>query len=391
MWKNKAERSIIKTKYGFIKDGGKMAEIRLENVSMVYEKGNVQALKNIDLDIKDHEFLVLLGPSGCGKSTMLRIISGLISQTEGKVFFDGQDMAGTDARERNVAMVFQSYALYPHLNVYKNIAFPLGSIRGMKKEEIAAKVEEVAEILDVTSILNRRPRELSGGQRQRVALGRAMVRNPVVFLLDEPLSNLDTKMRAELRDVIADVHKRLGTTFVYVTHDQSEAMQLGDRIAVMENGVIRQVGKPQEVYNCPNCVYVASFVGSPRMNFFAARFVKKEDSLAVRIMGHEFPLPEGKVSLEKESVKDEGRVIAGIRPEDFKLSAGDPEYDISFPATAEKTVPMGAGLHVEFSLAGTAFLAVLQNHTEVNPGDELCLHVDSRTIHLFDPETEERI
>lgn len=368
-----------------------MAAIKLENLSMVYEKGNVQALKDINLDINDHEFLVLLGPSGCGKSTMLRIISGLITETAGKVYFDGEDMAGIDARERNIAMVFQNYALYPHLNVYKNIAFPLESIRGKKKEEIKEKVEEVAEILDITSILNRRPRELSGGQRQRVALGRAMVRNPVVFLLDEPLSNLDTKMRAELRDVISDIHKKLGTTFVYVTHDQAEAMQLGDRIAVMENGVIRQVGKPQEVYNCPNCVYVASFVGSPRMNFFAARFVKKEDSVAVRIMGNELPLPAERNLSENPAVQPEGRVIAGIRPEDIKLSAGEAPYDVSFKAVVGKTLPMGAGIHVELTCDGTSFLAVVMNHTDVCEGQELELHIDSRLIHLFNPETEDRI
>lgn len=368
-----------------------MAGIRLENLSMVYEKGNVQALKDIELAIKDHEFLVLLGPSGCGKSTMLRIIAGLVTETGGKVYFDEQDMTGLDARERNVAMVFQSYALYPHLNVFKNIAFPLGSIRGMKKEEIQRKVEEVAEILDITSILNRRPRELSGGQRQRVALGRAMVRNPAVFLLDEPLSNLDTKMRAELRDVIAEVHRKTGTTFVYVTHDQSEAMQLGERIAVMENGVIRQVGNPQEVYNRPNCVYVAAFVGSPRMNFFAARFVIKEGKTFVRVMGHELLLPEGSVSAEDARVTNEGKVIAGIRPEDVKLTAGDPETDVTFRARVEKLVPMGAGLHAELSSKGTPFLAVFMNHTELSVGEELELHIDSRLIHLFDPETEERI
>lgn len=365
-----------------------MAGIKLENVSMVYPKGNVRALKNINLEIKDHEFMVLLGPSGCGKSTMLRIIAGLVTETEGRVYFDGEDQTGLDARERNVSMVFQNYALYPHLNVFKNIAFPLGNIKGMTKEDIKKKVEETAELLEITDILNRRPRELSGGQRQRVALGRAIVRDPKVFLLDEPLSNLDTKMRAELRDVIADLHRKTGTTFIYVTHDQSEAMQLGDRIAVMDNGVIKQVGNPQEVYNNPDCVYSASFVGSPRMNFFAGRFVTDGNSVSVRVMGNEFPLPCGTVMPGDPGITNESRVIAGIRPEDLKpLPQGLPG-EVSFKASVQKVVPMGAGLHVELSCSGTSFLAVFLNHTDVKAGEELTLYLDSRLIHLFDPETE---
>lgn len=368
-----------------------MAEIKLENVTYVYPKGNVTALKDVSIDIKDHEFLVLLGPSGCGKSTMLRVIAGLMKQTEGDVCFDGVDVYDQDARARNVSMVFQSYALYPHLNVFKNIAFPLGNIKGMSKEEIKERVEETAKLLDIEHILNRRPRELSGGQRQRVALGRAMVRNPVVFLFDEPLSNLDVKMRQELRVLISELHKKLGTTFVYVTHDQSEAMQLGDRIAVMDNGVIKQIGEPQEVYNNPNCVYVAGFVGSPKINFFASRFVDRKDHWAVKVMGNVIDIPVSRLPYETEGIKDGGRIISGIRPEDLRLEAVDETSDFEFKASVEKVVPMGAGLHVQLNTNGTSFLSVFLNHTSIEQGNEIMVHVDPEVIHLFDPETEEAV
>lgn len=369
-----------------------MAKIELKNVTMDYGKG-IKGLDNVDLTINDHEFLVLLGPSGCGKSTMLRVIAGLLHQTDGQVLFDDQDVTGLDARERNVSMVFQNYALYPHLNVFKNIAFPLGNIKKITKEEITARVEEVAKVLDIEDILNRRPRELSGGQRQRVALGRAMVRNPVVFLFDEPLSNLDTAMRQELREVIADLHRRLNTTFVYVTHDQAEAMRLGDRVAVMDEGKIIQLGNPQEVYNEPNCVYSAGFVGSPKMNFFASRFIKKEANWAVKIMGNEFGIPTGRVPFpgDDPAVSDGGRVISGIRPEDLRLEPVEGAADVSFAANVVKTVPMGAGLHAELETNGTHFMAVFQNHTDVAAGSEVTLHVDPTTIHLFDPETEKTL
>ena len=369
-----------------------MAKIELKNVTVDYGKG-VKGLDQVDLTINDHEFLVLLGPSGCGKSTMLRVIAGLIRQTEGEVFFDDEDVTACDARERNVSMVFQNYALYPHLNVFKNIAFPLGNIKKITKEEITARVEEVAKVLDIEDILNRRPRELSGGQRQRVALGRAIVRNPVVFLFDEPLSNLDTAMRQELREVIANLHRELNTTFVYVTHDQEEAMQLGDRIAVMDTGKIIQLGKPQEVYNEPGCVYSAGFVGSPKMNFFASRFVKKETCWAVKVMGNEFEIPTERIPFTEEdpAVTDGGRVISGIRPEDFRLEPVEGAAHASFTANVVKTVPMGAGLHAELEANGTHFMAVFQNHTGITAESSVTLHVDPATIHLFDPETEKTL
>ena len=260
-----------------------MAEIQLSGVSMVYPNGT-QALKQVDLTVPDHEFIVLLGPSGCGKSTLLRLIAGLEKPTEGTLRFDGEDVSTLEPMKRNVAMVFQSFALYPHLTVYKNMAFPLKSMK-LPQEEIKRRVEAAAKILDIDYLLNRRPRVLSGGQRQRVALGRAMVREPVVFLLDEPLSNLDAKMRTELRDQIIRLHERLKTTFVYVTHDQAEAMQMGDRLAIMDMGRIVQTGTPQEIYDHPNSVYVAGFVGAPKINFFASHLRRGETGWSIRLLG----------------------------------------------------------------------------------------------------------
>lgn len=366
-----------------------MAAIELKNITMEYNQ-NIKALKNVDLEVKDHEFMVLLGPSGCGKSTMLRVIAGLSNPTEGEVLFNGEDVTYANPKERNISMVFQTYALYPHLNVYKNIAFPLGNIKGMTKEEIKERVEETAKLLDIEPLLNRKPRELSGGQRQRVALGRAMVRNPVVFLFDEPLSNLDVKMRQELRDVIAQMHETTGTTFIYVTHDQSEAMQLGDRVAVMEEGVIRQVGRPQDVYNNPNCVYVAGFVGAPKMNFFASRFVDKQDHWAIKLMGNIIDIPVERLPYDTPGIEDNGKIISGIRPEDLKLEAAE-ERDTSFKAAVEKLVPMGAGIHAELVTNGTPFLSVFLNHTSIEKGEELDIHLDPANIHLFDPATEKAV
>ena len=362
-----------------------MAEITLKQVSKTYDNGT-KALKNIDLCVSDHEFLVLLGPSGCGKSTMLRVIAGLEPVTEGKVYFDDKDVTDLTARDRNVSMVFQNFALYPHLNVYKNIAFPLKSMH-MKPDEIKARVEKTAEILDITHVLNRRPRVLSGGQRQRVALGRAMVREPVVFLLDEPLSNLDMKMRTELRDEIIKLHKQLQTTFIYVTHDQAEAMHMGSRIVVMNDGVIAQSGTPQQVYNYPDNIYVAGFIGSPKMNFFASRLRSTETGWAVQLMGKTIPIPAPRLPADTAGLENGMKVVAGVRPEDFRVESGDCIVE----GEVRRVAPMGAGLHVELISEGRKFLAVLQNHTSVDPGTVLKLGIDSWTVHVFDAETEKNL
>ena len=364
-----------------------MAQITLKQVSKTYDNG-VKALKEIDLTVSDHEFLVLLGPSGCGKSTMLRIIAGLEPVTAGEVYFNDKDVTDLTARDRNVSMVFQSFALYPHLNVYKNIAFPLNSMR-MPKEEIKRRVEETAEILDITHVLNRRPKHLSGGQRQRVALGRAMVREPVVFLLDEPLSNLDAAMRVELRDEIMKLHNRLQTTFVYVTHDQSEAMHMGSRVAIMKDGIIVQSGTPQQVYNYPDDMYVAGFIGSPKMNFFASRLRRTDDGWAAQLMGKLIPIPPQRLPADTEGLENGMKVILGIRPEEFHTcEASDP---MALAATVKQMVPMGAGLHVEAECQGYKFLTVLMNHTEVPIGSTLNLTPNPWCIHVFDAESQRNL
>lgn len=364
-----------------------MAQIKLKQVSKTYDNG-VKALNEVDLTVSDHEFLVLLGPSGCGKSTMLRVIAGLEPVTEGKVYFDEKDVTDLTARDRNVSMVFQSFALYPHLNVYKNIAFPLQSMR-MRKEEIRRRVEETAEILDLTHVLNRRPKHLSGGQRQRVALGRAMVREPVVFLLDEPLSNLDAAMRVELRDEIMALHDRLKTTFIYVTHDQAEAMHMGSRIAVMKDGIIVQSGTPQQVYNYPDDMYVAGFIGSPKMNFFASRLRAGEDGWEVQLMGKWISIPTQRLAADANGLENGMKVILGIRPEEFHpCEAIEP---LALAATAKQMVPMGAGLHVEAECQGYKFLTVLMNHSEVPLGSTLHLMPNPWCIHVFDAESQKNL
>lgn len=364
-----------------------MAEITVKQLSKTYDNGT-KAVQGVDLTVGDQDFLVLLGPSGCGKTTLLRLIAGLEKPTEGEIFFDGKLVNDVEPVNRNVSMVFQNYALYPHLTVFKNIAFPLKG-RKLSAEEIKRRVEKTAEMLDITHVLNRRPRVLSGGQRQRVALGRAMVREPVVFLLDEPLSNLDAKMRMELRDQITTLHEKLKTTFLYVTHDQAEAMHMGSRVVVMDQGRIAQCGTPQEVYNYPKTVFVAGFVGAPKMNFFAARAEKLESCWAVQVMGVKVMIPAERLPLDCPRLVHGGKVIVGIRPEDFRIAAaaGDPELD----ASAQHIVPMGAGLHVEADCGGQRFLTVLMNHTAVNPGDGLHLSINRWCVHIFDAETEENL
>ena len=363
-----------------------MAEIRLEGLVKDYDE--VKALKKIDLTVDDHEFIVLLGPSGCGKTTILKLIAGTEKPTEGTVYFDGEDMDGIEPMKRNVAMVFQNFGLYPHLTVFKNIAFPLET-KKMKKEEIRVQVEATAAKLDITHILNRKPRQLSGGQKQRTALARAMVRNPRVFLFDEPLSNLDPKMRLEIRDLIAGLHESLGTTFVYVTHDQGEAMQLADRIVVMEEGSIRQIGTPADIYNNPNSVYVAGFVGNPQMNFFASRMYDRGEEGAVTVMGKEFRIPAKRLPETVFHGASGAKIISGIRPEDFRLLPERPDLEDAFiEAEIGKLVPMGSGVHAEAKCGNTVFLAVLPNHTPVAVGDTVKLYVDPVCIHLFDPETK---
>jgi len=291
-----------------------MASISFKNVSKTYDGATKPVVPNLNLEIKDKEFIILVGPSGCGKSTTLRMIAGLESVTEGELFIGDRMVNKVPPKDRDIAMVFQNYALYPHMNVYKNIAFGL-NLRKEDKAEIDRRVHEAAKILDLEHLLTRKPKELSGGQRQRVALGRAMVRNPAVFLLDEPLSNLDAKLRASMRTEIAKLHQKLDITFVYVTHDQTEAMTMGDRIVVMKEGVIQQFDTPKNLYNEPVNLFVAGFIGSPQMNFLDTRIEKKGEKLYAVVGKSRLLIPERKMgALASYAGKT---VVMGFRPEDF--------------------------------------------------------------------------
>ena len=363
-----------------------MAEVIFNKLEKVYSNG-FKAVHGIDLKIADGEFMVIVGPSGCAKSTTLRMLAGLETISGGEVRIGEKIVNNLAPKARGIAMVFQNYALYPHMTVAENMAFPLKSMK-LPQEEIKRRVEAAAKILDIDYLLNRRPRVLSGGQRQRVALGRAMVREPVVFLLDEPLSNLDAKMRTELRDQIIRLHERLKTTFVYVTHDQAEAMQMGDRLAIMDMGRIVQTGTPQEIYDHPNSVYVAGFVGAPKINFFASHLRRGETGWSIRLLGKTLELPAQRLPLDTEGAEDGMRVILGVRPEDFRL---DTSSEPMLQAEALNVLPMGAGLHVQLRCGEVRFLIVLTNHSGVQPGDTLALRVDPWNIQVFDAQTERNL
>ena len=294
-----------------------MANVSIKNVTKIYDKNKV--IDNVSLEIKDKEFLVLVGSSGCGKSTLLRMIAGLETITSGEIFIDGKKVNDVHPKDRDIAMVFQSYALYPHMTVKENIAFPL-KMRNVDKKVINEKVEHAAKILNLTDFLDRRPKQLSGGQRQRVALGRAIVRNPKVFLMDEPLSNLDAKLRVQMRAEIKKLHKELDTTFIYVTHDQTEALTMGDRIALLDKGVIQQLDTPENMYNNPNNTFVGAFLGAPGMNFFNSQIIDN----AIVINGQKVSLSDKQIS-ELTGLKE---VIVGIRPELLYVSNYDTEISI---------------------------------------------------------------
>ncbi|MFT8246152.1 ABC transporter ATP-binding protein [Roseomonas sp. BN140053] len=361
-----------------------MAEVVLRGVVKEYEGGGGQAVKGIDLEIADHEFVVLVGPSGCGKSTTLRMIAGLEEISEGEISIGGRVVNDVAPRDRDIAMVFQNYALYPHMSVRENMAFSL-SLRKRPRAEIAARVEEAARMLDITPLLDRKPRALSGGQRQRVAMGRAVVRDPQVFLFDEPLSNLDAKLRVQMRTEIKRVHQLVPTTTVYVTHDQVEAMTLADRVVVMNEGRIEQVGPPQELYHHPRTRFVAGFIGSPGMNFLPARLEGADGALTLRLAdGTALPVPE--VLRARHAAQAGREVVLGLRPEHFgdAREAGRPGV-AAFTATPAVTEPMGAETLVHFALAGVAACARLAPDTSAQPGTPLPMTADLNHMHLLDP------
>ena len=367
-----------------------MASITLKNISKVYP-GNVTAVSDFNLEIPDKEFVILVGPSGCGKSTTLRMIAGLEEITEGELHIGERLVNDVPPKDRDIAMVFQNYALYPHMTVYKNMAFGL-TLRKMPKDEIDQRVREAARILDIEYLLDRRPKALSGGQRQRVALGRAMVRNPAVFLLDEPLSNLDAKLRASMRTELIRLHKRLGTTFVYVTHDQTEAMTMGDRIVVMKDGFIQQVDTPQQLFEKPNNLFVAGFIGSPQMNFIPGVLGKDGGGFCVEVSGDKHYIPEGKTNGEMAAYigKD---VILGIRPEDIyddELSLANKDNS-PIDAMVEVREMMGSEVYLYLQYGEKPLMARVPTSTASISSSALKVALDMGKAHLFDVDTEKAI
>jgi len=366
-----------------------MAQISLKNVTKIYN-GGTRAVDGIDLGIENKEFLVLVGPSGCGKSTTLRMIAGLEEVTDGKIWIGDRLVNDVPAKDRNIAMVFQNYALYPHMTVSENMAFGL-RLRKYPKPEIARRVNEAAEVLGIKKYLGHKPRQLSGGERQRVALGRAIVRKPDVFLFDEPLSNLDAKMRVQMRAEIHKLRTRLQTTFVYVTHDQAEAMTLGDRIAVMRDGKIQQCAGPIEIYDKPANKFVASFIGTPPINFLDGRIIKKD---------RKYYFDDGKVCVKivDEMVKKiapyEGQdVIFGIRAEDIydKLFVSEANPENTVRATCDVVEPMGAEVYLYLSTGKSSFVARVGAHDRPEINRDMNFVFDMSKVHFFDKNTEQTI
>ncbi len=347
-----------------------MSKVELKNVTKIYDKKKI--IDNVSLEIKDKEFLVLVGSSGCGKSTILRMIAGLETITEGEIYIGDKKVNDVHPKDRDIAFVFQSYALYPHMSVYENIAFPL-KMRNVAKEKIDEKVKSVAEILDLKELLDRKPKQLSGGQRQRVALGRAIVREPKVFLMDEPLSNLDAKLRVQMRAEIKKLHQTLQTTFIYVTHDQTEALTMGDRIAIIDKGVIQQVDTPENVYNNPANTFVGGFLGSPAMNFIP---VKIENG-SIEINGKTFKLNDK----QKELLQGHDEVLAGIRGESFEAIDANFEFD----APVEIAEMLGSEKVVYFSANDKTCCAKLSANYKIEKS--ITLKINTNAIKFFDSKT----
>jgi multiple sugar transport system ATP-binding protein len=366
-----------------------MADVVLKNITKIYEGGNVAA-KDVNIEVRDKEFVVLVGPSGCGKSTTLRMIAGLEEITSGDLYIDGKKVNDVSPKDRDIAMVFQNYALYPHMTVFENMAFGL-KLRKFDKKEIKKRVDEAARILDLESYLDRKPKALSGGQRQRVAVGRAIVRNPKVFLFDEPLSNLDAKLRVQMRTEISRLHQRLSATMIYVTHDQTEAMTMGDRIVIMKDGVVHQIDSPLNLYNYPVNKFVAGFIGSPSMNFIEGEIVNEGE---VRYISN-----EGILSLNLKDISDKiksfinKKVWLGIRPEDIydaegTVSKGD--YS-KLNVILEVVEPMGNEVFLYFTVEGIQFVARVPAREKPEAGSKRNILFDISKLHFFDSESENAI
>ncbi|MBW2430133.1 MAG: sn-glycerol-3-phosphate ABC transporter ATP-binding protein UgpC [Deltaproteobacteria bacterium] len=357
-----------------------MANVSFHHITKHF--GNTVAVEDFDLEIQDKEFVVLVGPSGCGKSTTLRMLAGLEKITAGTVEIDGEVVNKVHPKDRDIAMVFQNYALYPHMTVYKNMAFGL-QLRRLAKDEINRRVNEAAEILDIKDLLKRKPRELSGGQRQRVAVGRAIVRKPKVFLFDEPLSNLDAKLRVQMRGEILKLHQRLQSTVIYVTHDQIEAMTMGSEIVIMNNGRMMQVGKPIEVYDNPDNIFVAGFIGSPAMNFLEIELIEKDGALWVSSESFRLPVPASKSKLAAGHKNQ--NFLFGIRPEHIYDREFLKDYDprCVVKANVELIEPVGAFVILQIKLGSKTVVAQVDSHTQATLNREIELVVDMEKMHLF--------
>ncbi|WP_445486540.1 ABC transporter ATP-binding protein [Niallia sp. 03133] len=364
-----------------------MAELKLNSIYKIYDE-KVTAVKDFNLHIQDKEFIVFVGPSGCGKSTTLRMIAGLEDISKGDFYIDELRVNDVAPKDRDIAMVFQNYALYPHMTVYDNMAFGL-KLRKFPKAEIEERVQNAAKILGLEDYLKRKPKALSGGQRQRVALGRAIVRDAKVFLMDEPLSNLDAKLRVQMRAEISKLHQRLQTTTIYVTHDQTEAMTMASRLVVMKDGIIQQVGAPKEVYEKPENVFVGGFIGSPAMNFFNGKIVENK----LVIGGTSFIIPEGKLKTLKEQNYVGKDVIFGIRPEDIhdELVFISSSEGTCFNTKVDVFELTGAESLIYSTLAGKEFVARLDSRANLSAGDAIQLAFDMNKAHFFDKDTESRI
>lgn len=371
----------------------KIKELKPNNLQITKE--GVVAVQTFDLDIADKEFIVLVGPSGCGKSTTLRMIAGLEEISGGKLFIGDKLMNDVAPKDRDIAMVFQSYALYPHMTVFENMAFAL-KLRKISKVEIERRVHEAAEILGITELLERKPKALSGGQRQRVAIGRAIVREPQVFLMDEPLSNLDAKLRNQMRAELIKLRKRINTTFIYVTHDQTEAMTLGDRIVVMKDGYIQQIGTPQEVFRHPANLFVATFIGTPQMNLFDASIQKEKENYLLQIGTYTFPVSGTLEKVLKANEQETGDITLGIRPEHIML-APEVRKD-TVPATVDVSEMMGSEVHIHATAMGRdcvvriALTDLSGKYADgFKSGDRIQITFDTKHVHLFDVNTNKNI
>lgn len=369
-----------------------MAKLSLKNIQKVYPNG-YEAVKDFNMEIEDKEFIVLVGPSGCGKTTTLRMIAGLEEITDGELHIGDKLVNDVAPKNRDIAMVFQNYALYPHMTVYENMAFGL-KLKKVPKKEIQEKVLEAARILDIENLLERKPKQLSGGQRQRVALGRAIVRNPKVFLMDEPLSNLDAKLRVQMRTEIAKLHNKLETTFIYVTHDQTEAMTMGTRIVIMKDGFVQQIDTPQNAYDHPANLFVAGFIGSPQINILKGDIVENNNQIDVKLSdGKMFKLPQEKQDILKEKGYLNKTVYVGIRPEHLReVGTSDvDEFTSTFTAKVEVKEMMGSETYLFMTLCDTQVVARVKASSTKNVGNEVELQVKGKRIHVFDLDTEATI